>query len=121
MQRTPTIALVNNDKNIAARLQTLLEREQFEVRTYANTSDALDLNENPADIALIDKTNPPLGGLELYRRIRARHQMPVIFLSAWAEELEHELRGTGLEAQGYIPMPFSQSVVVSHVRKVLIK
>jgi two-component system response regulator ChvI len=110
---------VNNDSNIAASLRMLLESEQFEVRTYSNTSDALELIENPADLALIDKTNPPLGGLELYRRIRARHAMPVIFLSAWAEEIEDELRRTGMEAQGYIPLPFSRSSVVALVRKAL--
>lgn len=120
MQRTPTIALVNNDSCLTARLQTLLKREQFQVRTYVNTFDALDLIENPADLAVIDKTNPPLGGLELYRCIRARHQMPVIFMSAWAEELEHTLRGTGMEAQGYIPMPISQTAVIALVRKALI-
>jgi DNA-binding response OmpR family regulator len=35
-----------------------------------------------ADLALLDKTNPPLGGVELFKRLRARHRMPIIFLSA---------------------------------------
>jgi two-component system response regulator ChvI len=119
MAGKPTIAIVNNDRNILRSLQMFLEAEQFEVRTYSNTADALDLLEIPADLALIDKTNPPLGGLELFRRIRTRHSMPVIFLSAWAEEIAEELCGTELEADDYITTPFSQRHVIERIGKVL--
>jgi len=119
MSSTPTIAVVNNEQHILTSLRMCLEAQQFKVRTYANTADALELLENPADLALIDKTNPPLGGIELYRRIRARHSMPVIFLSTWAEEIEEELCGTGLEAEDYISLPFSQMHVVERIRDVL--
>lgn len=117
--RQPTIAIVNNEHGITTSLATYLEREGLRVRRYFNTRDALELVDNPADLALLDKTNPPLGGLELYRRIRARHDMPVVFLSAWADEVEQELRGTGSEAQSYIQQPVSHRHVLDVVRKVL--
>lgn len=108
MNPKPTIAIVNNERNIVTSLRMALEAEGFRVRGYPDTAEALALLEDPADLALLDKTNPPLGGIELFKRLRAQHRMPVIFLSAWAEELEQEHNGTALEAEGYIPTPFSQ-------------
>jgi len=119
MSRTATIAIVNNERNIVTSLRMAFEAEGFRVRGYADTASALQLIDDPADLALIDKTNPPLGGIELFKRLRARHRMPVIFLSAWAEELEEEHKGTDLQAEGYIPTPFSQRLVISCVRDLL--
>ena len=119
LARKPTIAIVNNETSIVRSLGILLEREQFCVRSYSNTHDALELIDCPADLALLDKTNPPLGGMELYRRLRARHAMPVIFLSAWADEIEEQLRGTGQEANAYIQLPFSQRHVIDVIKAAL--
>lgn len=119
MTRKPTIAIVNNEKNILSSLSKYLESEQFAVRRYPSAVEALDLIDDPADIALLDRSNPPLGGLELFRLIRSRHAMPVIFLSAWAEEISAELFEAGLEADDYIPVPFSNRHVVAIVRAVL--
>lgn len=119
MPRKPTVAIVNNERNIRTSLRMAFEAEGFHVRCYADTASALALLDDPADLALLDKTNPPLGGLELFKRLRARHAMPVIFLSAWAEELEDDHKGTELEAEGYHPTPFSQRSVIAMVRGVL--
>ncbi len=119
MKPRATIAIVNNERNIVTSLRMALEAEGFRVRGYTDTVSALALLEDPADLALIDKTNPPLGGVELFKRLRARHRMPVIFLSAWAEELEEEHKGTELEAEDYIPTPFSQRLVIANISEVL--
>ncbi|MBS0251531.1 response regulator [Hyphomicrobium sp. B1] len=119
MKRTPTLAIVNDERNIVTSLRMAFEAEGFRVRGYADTASALQLINDPADLALLDKTNPPLGGIELFKRIRARHRMPVIFLSAWAEELEEEFKGTALQAEGYLATPFSQRSVISCVRDIL--
>jgi len=83
MTRPATIAIVNNERNIRTWLRLAFSAEGFKVLEYADTATALELLEDPADLALIDKTNPPLGGVELFKRLRARHRMPVIFLSVW--------------------------------------
>lgn len=115
-----TIAIVNNEYHLRASLRIAFEAEGFEVREYANTQDALEVCDNPVDLALLDKTNPPLGGIELFRRIRKRHSMPIIFLSAWATEVREELERAGPRvAQGYIDTPFSQREAIELVRTVL--
>lgn len=119
--RRATVAIVNNERNILISLRMALEAEGFRVRCYADTASALALLDDPADLAFIDKTNPPLGGIELFRRLRARHAMPVLFLSAWSEELEEEYKGTELEAEGYIPIPFSQRSIIAQAKQLLVR
>lgn len=119
MGRKPTIAIVNNERNLDTSLRMTFEAEGFRVRTYQDTGTALELLDNPADIALLDKTNRPLDGIAFFKRLRTRHRMPVIFLTPWAEEVEEELRGTTWEAEAYIESPFSQRALVAKVHEVL--
>jgi DNA-binding response OmpR family regulator len=118
-QPKPTVAIVNNEESIRSSLSWYLENRNYTVRTYADTQSALALLDDPADVTLIDKTNPPLGGLELYRRIRARNKNPVIIMSAWADEVEQSLRHTGESADAYINVPFSQRLVEATIRTLL--
>jgi two-component system, OmpR family, response regulator ChvI len=119
MWRKPTIALVNDNENTSANVRRILEGEDFNVRLYTTATHAFDLIDNPVDLALLDNQRSSIGTMELYKRIRARHAMPVVFLSAWAEDIEQELRATGLEADGYIQLPFSHRSLVAQVKKVL--
>jgi len=92
----------------------------YEVRVYHRSDQALHaLIQQPADLALIDRTNPPLGGIELFRRLRQHTAMPVVFLSAWATEVAQQLAGSGLQAEGYIEIPMSYEDVRATVRAVL--
>jgi DNA-binding response OmpR family regulator len=119
MRRKPTIAIINNERVIVTSLRMVFAAEGFHVRCYGDTNTALELLDDPADIALLDKTNRPLDGIAFFKRLRARHRMPVIFLTPWAEEVEEELKGTSWEAEAYCPSPFSQRGVVANVREVL--
>jgi DNA-binding response OmpR family regulator len=54
-------------------------------------------------LLISDRTNFPMDGVELVQRVRVVcPNLPIVFVSAWAEELERELRGSGLAAQDYI-------------------
>ncbi|MEO8419856.1 MAG: response regulator [Hyphomicrobium sp.] len=116
----PSIAIVNNEDWLRDFLARALKAEGYAVRTYANTADALTLCEQPADLAILDRTNPPLGGVELFRRLRCHTTMPVVFLSAWAIEIEESLRGTGHEAEGYMQLPFCTPELLQRVRGLIV-
>jgi len=60
-----------------------------------------------------------VGGVERVRRLREVADVRVIFLSAWAQELQEELRGTEREAQDYIQLPFAAAELTQSVRLVL--
>ena len=115
-----SIAIVNNERNLAQSMALDLREAGYEVRVYHRSDLALDaLVQHPAELALLDVTNPPLGGIELFRRLREHTDMPVMFLSAWAEEAAEELAGSGLEAEGYIQIPVSLAELRKRVRAVL--
>ena len=116
MKKKPSVALVDDERNILTSLGLALEAEGFHVRTYGDTASALEaLSAQPADVAILDYTNSPFNGLELFRRLRALSDMPMIFLSANA----HVLEDLDVGADEYIGKPFSQRFVVERVKVVL--
>jgi DNA-binding response OmpR family regulator len=72
----------------------------------------------PPILVLLDIGLPDLDGLEVLRLIRQRSQVPVILVTARAEELD-KLVGLGVGADDYVTKPFSPREVVARVRAVL--
>jgi DNA-binding response OmpR family regulator len=88
------------------------------VRAFAHAPEALDaLEQDAADLVITDGTNSPIDGIEFVRRLRTFSDTPVIFVSAWADEIEQKLRGTELEARDYIQVPFARANFVARVRQ----
>ena len=115
----PTIALVDDDRNILTSLRMLLEAEGYKTQTYNDGASALDgLAENPPDLAILDIKMPRMDGMELLRRLRQRTEMPVIFLTSKEDEID-ELFGLKMGADDFIKKPFSQRLLVERVKAVL--
>jgi len=116
---TATIALVDDDRNILASVSMALEAEGFKVRTYADSTQALDgLSRDPADLAVLDIKMPRLDGMELLARLRRKSELPVIFLTSKDEEVD-EVLGLRVGADDYIRKPFSQRLLIERIRAVL--
>jgi two-component system response regulator ChvI len=116
----PTIALVDDDKNILASVSMLLEQEGYTVRTFSDGAAALTgLTGALPDLAILDIKMPRMDGLELLRRLKQGHsELPVIFLTSKDEEID-ELMGLNAGADDYIRKPFSQRLLLERVRAVL--
>ncbi|HEY0835193.1 MAG TPA: response regulator transcription factor [Azospirillum sp.] len=115
----PTIALVDDDRNILTSVSMALEAEGFEVRTYSDGSEALRaLGQRPVDLAVLDIKMPRMDGLELLQRLRQTTQMPVIFLTSKDDEVD-ELMGLRMGADDYIKKPFSQRLLIERIRALL--
>ena len=115
----PTIALVDDDRNILTSLRMALESEGYSTQTYNDGSSALDgLTVNPPDLAILDIKMPRMDGMELLRRLRQNSEIPVIFLTSKDEEID-ELFGLKMGADDYIRKPFSQRLLVERVKVVL--
>ncbi|MBS0471194.1 MAG: response regulator transcription factor [Proteobacteria bacterium] len=114
------IALVDDDKNILASVNMLLEQEGYHVRTFSDGASALTaLTANPPDLAILDIKMPRMDGLELLRRLRqTADTLPVIFLTSKDEEID-ELMGLNAGADDYIRKPFSQRLLLERVKAVL--
>ena len=114
-----TIALVDDDRNILTSVAMTLEAEGFVVRTYTDGESALaGIISRPVDLAVLDVKMPRMDGMELLQRLRARTQLPVIFLTSKYEEVD-ELMGLRLGADDYITKPFSQRLLIERIRALL--
>src|SRR6266851_7110151 len=115
----PTIALVDDDRNILTSISIVLEAEGYRVMTYTDGVSALDgFKSSPPDLAILDIKMPRRDGMELLRRLRQNSDMPVIFLTSKDEELD-ELFGLKMGAEDFIRKPFSQRLLVERVKAVL--
>ncbi len=115
----PTIALVDDDRNILTSVSIALEAEGYKVETYTDGASALDgLLARPPQLAIFDIKMPRMDGMELLRRLRQKSDMPVIFLTSKDEEID-ELFGLKMGADDFITKPFSQRLLVERVRAVL--
>lgn len=115
----PTVALVDDDRNILTSLRIVLETEGYKVRTYNDGASGLEgLTQEPPDIAILDIKMPRMDGMELLRRLRQDSELPVIFLTSKDEEID-ELFGLKMGADDYIRKPFSQRLLVERVKAIL--
>jgi len=115
----PTIALVDDDRNILTSVSIALEAEGYRTMTYTDGASAIDgFNTSPPDLAILDIKMPRMDGMELLRRLRLKSDMPVIFLTSKEEEMD-ELVGLKMGADGFIRKPFSQRLLVQRVKTLL--
>jgi two-component system response regulator ChvI len=96
-----------------------LEAEGYRIMTYTDGASALEgFKTSPPDLAILDIKMPRMDGMELLRRLRQKTDMPVIFLTSKDEEID-ELFGLKMGADDFIRKPFSQRLLVEHVKAVL--
>src|SRR5436309_13184155 len=115
----PTIALVDDDRNILTSVSIALESEGYRIMTYTDGASALEgFKTSPPDLAILDIKMPRMDGMELLRRLRQKTDMPVIFLTSKDEEID-ELFGLKMGADDFIKKPFSQRLLVERVKSVL--
>jgi two-component system, OmpR family, response regulator ChvI len=115
----PTIALVDDDRNILTSVSIVLEAEGYRTMTYTDGFSALDgFDSSPPDLAILDIKMPRMDGMETLRRLREKSDLPVIFLTSKDEEFD-ELFGLKMGADDFVRKPFSQRLLVERVKAVL--
>ncbi len=119
MEDGPTIALVDDDRNILTSVSLALQAEGFVTRVYQDGAAGLKgLMENPPDLAVVDIKMPRLDGMELLKKLRDHSDLPVIFLTSKDTEIDEAL-GLAMGADDYIGKPFSQRLLIERIRAVL--
>lgn len=113
------ILIVEDERAIARSVAFALRQDGFEVLTAADGREGLATarREHP-DLVLLDLMIPEIDGLEVCRILRRESEVPIIMLTARAEEVD---RVVGLEmgADDYVVKPFSVRELVARVRAVL--
>jgi DNA-binding response OmpR family regulator len=100
-------------------VRSYLERDGYRVVTAYNGEEALYTarHEKP-DLVVLDVLMPKMDGLEFTRRVRREQDVPIIMLTARAEETDR-IVGLEMGADDYVTKPFSPREVVARVRAVL--
>ena len=115
----PTIALVDDDRNILTSVSIALEAEGYRINTYTDGASALDgFKTALPNLAILDIKMPRMDGMETLRRLRLKSDLPVIFLTSKEEQID-ELFGLKMGADDFIRKPFSQRLLVERVKAVL--
>lgn len=104
----PTIALVDDDKNILTSVSIALEQEGYHVRTYTDGAAALAaFASTPPDLAVLDIKMPRMDGLEVLQQMRQDERLrriPVVMLTSSREESDLA-RSWDLGVNAYVVKP----------------
>ncbi len=111
--------VVEDDVTIAESITARLRAEGFvvEVAHDGPAAVAADAETEP-DLVVLDVMLPGFDGLEVCRRIQARRPVPVLMLTARADETDL-LVGLGVGADDYLTKPFSMRVLTARVHALL--
>jgi DNA-binding response OmpR family regulator len=110
---------VDDEHSVQKLLTYPLRKEGYEVVSALDGREALDrLRDGRFDLVVLDVMLPELDGFEVCRQVRARSAVPIIMLTAKAEEIDKVL-GLELGADDYITKPFSVHEFRSRVKAVL--
>jgi two-component system alkaline phosphatase synthesis response regulator PhoP len=113
------ILVVDDEPKIVRLARDYLERSNFRVLPAADGVSALAAaRQEQPDLVILDLNLPELDGLDVCRALRRESSVPIIMLTARAEELDR-LLGLELGADDYIVKPFSPRELVARVRAVL--
>lgn len=114
-----SILVVDDDSDIRTLLASFLETHGFSVTKARDGSEMqLCLEEGRPDLAILDLMLPGEDGLDLCRQLRQRSSMPIIMLTARAEETER-IVGLEIGADDYVTKPFNPRELLARIRAVL--
>lgn len=112
------ILLVDDDTELTSLLSDILDMEGFEVVEANNGEQGLVKVDDSIDLILLDVMMPVMNGTEMLRRLREKHETPVLMLTAKGEEIDRVL-GLELGADDYMPKPFSDRELLARIRAIL--
>lgn len=114
------VLVVDDESRMRKLVKDFLSVKGFRVIEAADGEEAVDIFFNQKDISLIllDVMMPRMDGWEVLKTIRQYSQVPIIMLTARAEERD-ELQGFELGVDEYISKPFSPKILTARVEAIL--
>jgi DNA-binding response OmpR family regulator len=115
----PTVLIVEDEDNLAEALSFNLTRQGYQVVTERDGYGALRrMESDDPQLVILDIMLPGLDGFEVCRRVRTRSNVPIMMLTARAEEVDRVL-GLEIGADDYLTKPFSLREFEARVRALL--
>jgi DNA-binding response OmpR family regulator len=116
--RSTKILVVDDEPKIRRIITSYLAEEGFDIQEAADGETALDLATAEPDLVILDVGLPGIDGIEVLRRLRTRSDVPVMLVTARAEETDR-LIGLSVGADDYVTKPFSPRELVLRVKAIL--
>ena len=117
MDKNATILVVDDDKEIADLVEIYLVNDGYQVIKASDGKMCLELLEKHPEIRMLvlDIMMPGIDGLEVCRRIRKTSNIPILMLSAKAEDMD-KIVGFGTGADDYLTKPFHPLELLARVK-----
>ena len=114
-----SILVVDDESIVRGVVSAALERDGHTVREAHDGRGALaEAEQALPDLVVLDVGLPDVDGWEVCRRLRTRGDVPVLFLTALADEA-NLVRGLRLGGDDYLPKPFNPDVLSARVGALL--
>jgi DNA-binding response OmpR family regulator len=115
----PTILIVEDERNLCHLIRDNLQEQGYQVLQAFDGPSALTMAKDAVpDLIILDIMLPGMDGLEVCRRLRQGSIVPILMLTARAEEIDRVL-GLELGADDYLTKPFSMRELKARVRALL--
>jgi two-component system KDP operon response regulator KdpE len=115
----PVVLVIEDEPQIRRFLRASLDAEGFAVEEAASGEQGLAMAANrKAEVVILDLGLPDLDGVEVIRRLRAWSAVPVIVLSARADEKD-KVAALDAGADDFVSKPFSAGELLARVRVAL--
>ncbi|MEM8960826.1 MAG: response regulator transcription factor [Acidobacteriota bacterium] len=119
MRDSPCVLLIDDDIELCALHQEVLEGEGFDVTlAYDGESGIEAMASTRTDIVVLDVTMPGMGGVETLRTIRRSSDVPVLMLTARGDDVDR-IVGLELGADDYVAKPCTPRELVARLRAIL--
>jgi two-component system response regulator ResD len=113
------ILIVDDEATVREVVGQYLEIEGYSVLPAANGLDALRAAATtPPDLVILDLTLPGMDGLEVCRRLRSASAVPVLMLTARAEDAD-KLEAFNVGTDDYLTKPFNPTELVARVQAIM--
>ncbi|UCC16967.1 MAG: response regulator [Dehalococcoidales bacterium] len=110
------ILIVDDEAQVTLVIKRVLEKEGYAVTTANDGHEALELVvKSPPDLIILDINMPGINGYQVLEKIRERHDIPVIMLSA-NQSASSIGESIGLGADDYIRKPFHLRELTARVQ-----
>ena len=116
--RPAKILVVDDEPKIRRIITSYLAEEGFDIAEASDGETALDLAAADPDLVILDVGLPGIDGIEVLRQLRTRSDVPVMLVTARAEETDR-LIGLSVGADDYLTKPFSPRELVLRVKAIL--
>ncbi len=112
-----SIIIVDDEKEIADLVDVVLINEGYKTLKFYDSAEAYKEIQNNVDIdlAVLDVMMPGIDGFELCRKIREKHNYPIIMLTARVEDVD-KITGLSIGADDYVTKPFNPFELLARVK-----